>query len=712
MRLLIKLLFGLAFLLVVAAFALPMVLSGDWVKQKVETAASEATGRAVTIGDNPSISVFPPSIKVNALTVANADGFSAPYLLSVDQAELGVKLAPLFSKKVELTAFRLTNPDIRLQTNKAGKANWVLGGSAPAPTDSDNGALPVSDVSLGDVVISNGKIVFESGDGGVWNAENANLTMRLTSLDDATTLNGKMTLQGEPATVSATFDTPRSFLEAGAATLTLDATVGKNSAKTSLDITNPMSFSGNLDVDIPALRSLIALAGAKIETPNGFERARLRGEVSGDADTLAFKPGTELLFDDITGTGNITIELSGPRPKISGAFSSPKLDLTPYLPEPTQAKPSPGAGFPAWSDDPMDFSALRTADFDLKLTADAIKLPTLDVGRSVVDVTGSAGRVVATLKESALYGGTGSGTVTLDARAGRAVRIVPDVTLTGINVGDFADAFAGVDRLVGKGDLRIDLATSGRSQAEWVNNLDGDVTLAVDKGALKGINLGKIARGTYDAYQSLREGGINSATVLSTLSTLTTSARGPAETTDFSSMDVGLDLTKGAAVSRRINISGPYFAITGDANINLGRQEMRMTLTPSVSAVEGEGKVTMPVPILVSGTFSQPKIGLDTGPLIRNAATKGVSDVLKKQGIDVPDGAGSVEDVLKGAANKELGKLLGTKKDGKDDAAPEGDEEAAAPDPTDQLIQLGVGALLGGNNDDEQGKDESATPSD
>ncbi|MEM9989598.1 MAG: AsmA family protein, partial [Pseudomonadota bacterium] len=108
-------LFAFLFLLVAAAVVvIPMIVPAEELEARVETAATNALGREVTIEGAPKISVFPTRVQVAGLKVANAEGFSAPHLLSVEAADIGVKLLPLIQGQVEITHFNLDAPDIRL----------------------------------------------------------------------------------------------------------------------------------------------------------------------------------------------------------------------------------------------------------------------------------------------------------------------------------------------------------------------------------------------------------------------------------------------------------------------------------------------------------------------------------------------------------------------------------------------------------------------
>jgi hypothetical protein len=194
-------------------------------------------------------------------------------------------------------------------------------------------------------------------------------------------------------------------------------------------------------------------------------------------------------------------------------------------------------------------------------------------------------------------------------------------------------------------------------------------------------------------------------------------AQGPSQSTDFSALNVGLEITNGIVSTRQIRLTGPYFDVLGTASIDLPSQTLRMTLTPSVSTADGEPLRTLPVPVLISGSFNAPKIGVDAEPLLRGVVTDRLSGVLREQGIDVPVG-GTVTDALKVKAREEVGGLLrdqinrgkrpapaaGTEDaaaaaDPDAEAAPTDDEEKEAEQsPTDAAVDAGLKAIFGGKS--------------
>lgn len=709
-----KLLLGIGVLLalvVIAALVVPMLIPASVYEEQIEKRASETLGRQVTIEGAPAITVFPTRAKVQGLMVANAEGFDAPHLVAVDEADIGVKLIPLLSGRVEITQFILREPDIRLQANDRG-SNWALGGAGDTTdtpdrdSDQDNSQTQksINELSLGDVQIIDGQITYQGSDGKTWEASNADLKISLDSLDNTLGVDGTMDVQGQPSVVTFDFTTPRSYIETGRANMVLDMTVGDNQVDLGIALTDELTFDGNLDVDFPALRALFSLVGADLGTEKGFERLKLDGPVEGNSSRIAFGKDTKLEFDKISGSGEITIDVSGARPSITGTVNLGTLNLLPYLPAKNQNLTASRSGeansFPEWSDEVMDFSALRSVDLGMTISTGEIVTPITTVGASDLTLTAKAGDVTANVTRTSLYGGAGSGTITLNAQG--TPRIGVDFDLKKVDAGFAAQELAGITRLEGTGNVNItNLTARGQSQSELVRSLNGSIELDLDDGAIKGVNLGKIGRAalqTYDTLTSENGGfsGVNLPSLVGSFNDVVTQARGPAEETDFSSFLVKLNAANGVVTSEAMEIEGPYYRVTGNARVNLPQQNMQMTLLPAVEAEGSDVRRELPLPVLVSGTFNNPKVGVEWQSLARNVANDKIKDVLGRAGIDAAEGE-TLEDTLRNTAREELQRrLLGDQKTDE-----EGTEETKEKRPEDVLIEQGLGALFGSSKKKE-----------
>lgn len=119
-----------AFLILGAAAGL-LVAPGfvDWNRyhDQIESAASQALGRQVSIGGNIAFTMLPrPALTLEQIRVANREGGIAEDLVTLDRLDSQLQLAPLLRGQIRVTSFHLIGADLSLERDEDGQANWDL----------------------------------------------------------------------------------------------------------------------------------------------------------------------------------------------------------------------------------------------------------------------------------------------------------------------------------------------------------------------------------------------------------------------------------------------------------------------------------------------------------------------------------------------------------------------------------------------------------
>jgi AsmA protein len=151
--------------LVVIMAALPFLIDVNRFKPTLEADLSASLGRKVQIG-NIGLSLFSGSVKVDNVSVADDPAFGGAPFLQAKQLAAGVAIRPLmFSKKLEVRSFTITDPTVTLLRNPAGTWNFSsLGAGTRSKTDSSPGQ---TDFSVQKISIVNGTVtVGRIGTGG------------------------------------------------------------------------------------------------------------------------------------------------------------------------------------------------------------------------------------------------------------------------------------------------------------------------------------------------------------------------------------------------------------------------------------------------------------------------------------------------------------------------------------------------------------------
>ena len=143
--------------LVVIAIILPLFIDVNKYKPTLETDLGAALGRQVTIG-NIELSILSGGVTVDDVSINDDPAFSRSPFLQAKQVKAGVALLPLiFSGKLAVSSFTVTDPQVSLLHSASGKWNFSsLGGASKAPKSESSGT---TNLSVAELKISNATIV-------------------------------------------------------------------------------------------------------------------------------------------------------------------------------------------------------------------------------------------------------------------------------------------------------------------------------------------------------------------------------------------------------------------------------------------------------------------------------------------------------------------------------------------------------------------------
>ena len=150
--------------LVVIIIALPFLINVNSYRPKIESEASSALGRQVTVG-NLSLSILTGSVEADNVAIADDPAFSKSPFLTAKSLKIGVELMPLiFSKEINITEISLEQPQIALI--KAANGTWnysTLGGPSAKKTEQPkSGQAAPTNLSVGKLNINDGVLTVGS----------------------------------------------------------------------------------------------------------------------------------------------------------------------------------------------------------------------------------------------------------------------------------------------------------------------------------------------------------------------------------------------------------------------------------------------------------------------------------------------------------------------------------------------------------------------
>ena len=146
--------------LLLILIAIPLLVNVNSFRPKIESEASSALGRQVSLG-NLSLSILSGSIGVENISIGDDPAFSKSPFITAKSLKLDVKLMPLiFSKRLEVTEIELQEPEISLirATNGTWNFSSLGGGQAKSTSTEKSGTSTTQNLAVGELEIENGKL--------------------------------------------------------------------------------------------------------------------------------------------------------------------------------------------------------------------------------------------------------------------------------------------------------------------------------------------------------------------------------------------------------------------------------------------------------------------------------------------------------------------------------------------------------------------------
>jgi AsmA protein len=629
MKTIFKVIGLLLVLVVVAALVIPLFISTDDLVEPIAGQVKSATGRELAIDGDSSLSIFPAlALQLNQVRLSNMATGSRPDMVKMQQLDVHIPWMSLFSGELQVERFVIREPDILLETDADGNANWDLVAAAEPVAEEDTGAgLPAGfDIKLDNVAIEGGTLKYVDGQAGSEQLlEQLGLAISLPSLHENLQISGSITYLDEPFTITLTVTTPAGAMSGS----DFDLSAGVGSRLINLDYAGNISadgaVGGTLTLAVDSVKQLLAWQEIEMEAKEeALNKLELSADMLYSNDALSLSK-LDMRLDALQVTGSSKITLSEV-PLIAADVDLGMLDANPYLPEQTAPdgaapKAEPAADAPpeplVWDSTPIDLSGLKAVNADISLRSSGIVFQEIKLGASEMDIAMDDGRASITLKKFDAYEGSGKGTVAVNARRS-PYAIDTDFSLTGVQAQPLLTDAAGFDKLLGTGVLNWQLKTTGVSQKDFVGALAGELKFSFKDGAVKGANIAQILRGAKSALT----GDIAGAKLGLSFD--------DAAATDFSELGGSMQFSKGVGKNNDLTLASPLLRVTGNGELDLPAAKIDYVVKAGlVSSIEGQGSDKaqgVAIPIRIKGPFHDVKIKPDYG--------KAATESLKDQAID------------------------------------------------------------------------------
>jgi AsmA protein len=662
---------GVFFVLLVATVIIvPRVVDVQKYKPQIEKMASKAIGRPLTLGGEIKLSLFPwVGVSLAEVKLGNPPGFTAKNMLTVKSFEFRVKLLPLLAKDIQVKKMLLDEARLSLEKLKDGRENWEGIGQSDHKTvaqkkkqsskESATG-LPIKSLAIGEISITNGVLAWEDHGTGVKKEISAiNLRVRDVSLDKPVHLVFSADVDGQPVSLKGKVGPLGNA--PGKGIISLDFVLeAMNHLKVNLNgkVVDPLGkreFDFTLNISPFSPRRLVSAFGQNfpLQTadPLALDRLGIHARIAGSPEDIAISDGAMELDDSRLAFSAHINEFSSPNIKFDLGLN--QIDLDRYLP-PAAAKTVVEEKAPASvvkktaekkeqtsvataEKKKIDYAPLRKLILDGKLKVGKLKVHGVRIQDLLVKIVAKGGKFHLDPLSLNLYHGVISSTGMFNCQEDVPKSSI-NLQLKDIQIGPLLKDCINKDFLEGTLASRVALAMSGDEAEQVKRSLNGKGSLSLKDGTIIGVDLAGMIRN-----------------VKSGLGLTEKTAKKPR--TDFAELHALFTIVNGVVDTPGTTLKSPLLRLSAVGKADLPREKLDFRIEPKVvGTIKGQGDTRersgLMVPLVVSGTFSAPKIRPDLQGMIGNGVP-GTEEDLKK----MISGDGTSDEKIK-SIKKDLKGLL------------------------------------------------------
>lgn len=618
-----------------------LFLPGERIARIAADQIEAQTGRAVTLTGEAEVTWYPVlGVTTGPIEMANAPWSDKGPMFRAEGLRIGVDAKTVFSDEIRVTELRAIRPEILLERNAEGAANWNFGGAGgsggsatTAPADTSGPGLHLDRLEVTNATLR----MIAPGEETAY--RDVDLTIDWPA--SAGPVDVAMTLRpaGEPITLTTRLAALEPLLAGETVPLEFTATGPGGTMTFSGKASSAPTADGRIEAEVANLASFTqALGLGAVEMPAGFgPSAAFTGQVALAGDSrLALRDGN-LRMGEARAQIRADVDYAS-RPRVSAEVTMDRLDLAPMLVGQGTGAGHGGGGATGWSQAPIDVSALSVLDGEIAFAANTVDLGDIELGPVRTTTRIDNARAVTDLAQVGAFGGSLGGQFIINNRSGLSMG--GDLSATGVDLKRMLGELADVQRITGTGEARVTFLTSGSSMHALMNALSGEGRVSTGRGTFEGIDLDRLFRAG-DAT-----GG----------------------TTIFDSIDASFRMEKGSLFNDDLALQLASLRAEGKGRIGLGPRDIDYLFTPiSLKARDGRG---IAIPVRIRGPWSDPAILPDLEAAVklnldeeRQALEQRAEDkVLEKLGVEKQEGERAEDAVrrrLEEEALKGLGRLLG-----------------------------------------------------
>jgi AsmA protein len=657
--------------LVVLGLGLAAVVPSERIAQAVSGQFEAMTGRKLEVLGEVKPRLWPTlGVTTGPVSIANADWADSDQpLFRAESLSIDVNIGSLLGGEVKILGLSADRPEINLERDPDGQANWVFAASDAG--DGGVGAVPApaTGFTLDEGQITGGTVRFNDRQSGrVIALEEVDATLSIPDFSGPFTLTATALSGGQGAAFDLSGEVFSAFAMGRVVPLT--ASLAAGGSKLGFEGRGgyaPVAAEGTLVADLSDLPALGALMGLDLSRPNpglGHDRLQLSGQLTLDGTGAAFLRGASILADTNEIKGDLDLTPGEVRSKLKAQLAAGPITIGTGPEGELGGGEAGGMQADGWPEGAIDVSALGMMDAEIALAAPSVDLGVLKLGQTRALITVDRARAVVDIREMQAYGGQISGDFVANGRGGLSVG--GRLTLAGLLTEPLLTDLAGWDRLVSTGDFELEFLGVGNSVDAIMKSLKGQGALELGKGELRGLDIAGMLRTLDPGYV------------------------GEGQKTIFDGMAGTFTIADGVVSNSDLKLVAPYVTASGAGEIGLGQRTLDYRLRPTaLAAADGTGGVM--VPLLITGPWAKPRFRLDLESIAREKMEAEAKAAAARLEVEAKAAEAAAKAELQQRLEEELG-IEVAPEESLEDAAKRGAQEALEDEARKALEDI-----LGGN---------------
>lgn len=401
-----------------------------------------------------------------------------------------------------------------------------------------------------------------------------------------------------------------------------------------------MNVSGDIpavqaDIDVKGLQLRKAISGLlpdlKLNTrdPEVLKTLSAKIKMKGTTENISVSDGTVELDQSRIVFTAAAKDFS--KPDLAFKMDLDKIDADRYLPPVVEENQAAAAQQPAVSqkEDKIDYGTMRNVVLDGALNIGEITVKGIRISNMQANVKAKNGVFnIAPFSLKAYEGGV-AGSTAMDVSA-ETPSVKASADISKIRIRKLVNDLMKKDIIEGAATGNIILSMSGDSAALIKKTLNGKGEVRLKDGAIVGIDLTGMINNLKTAFGALQ-------------------AAENTERTDFSEFIIPFDIKDGVITTQNTSLSSPALRVKAKGNADLTKDALDFRIEPTfVKTLKGQGDTKersgITVPVLVKGTFMEPKFSPDLSGLAEKAIEKGIEKGVEKLIKDKTGESGKTDD--------------------------------------------------------------------